>query len=171
MCIDIANIHLHTFFVPFLFMHFCTRCKFLLFSMPARTVDSMIVKWLYGLVWSVVCYFNILCLLLARLEAQCCGGGWRWRVVGIGMNEKRIFVYVRIFKVWWWFGVWEGSNRMICRWWWRSDMLCNRILIEVDKLAEHSGMMKLRSSCILCTQQQIHIYDAYSTSFFIASVG
>lgn len=48
--------------------------------MLARTTlfDSLMVKWLYGLVWSVVCYFNFLCLLLTSLTA----------VVGVERMER-----------------------------------------------------------------------------------
>lgn len=63
MCSNIANIHLQNRFFP---VHSCTRCSFFIFS-AARAHDSLMVKWLYGLVWSVVCYFNFLCLLLTSL--------------------------------------------------------------------------------------------------------
>lgn len=62
-----SHVHQHRQYSPTQlfsrFLHFCTRCKFIL--APSSTLfDSLMVKWLYGLVWSVVCYFNFLCLFL-----------------------------------------------------------------------------------------------------------
>lgn len=76
MCIYIANIHLHNFFFHATVLFLCAILHSLqiysFFPLPARTTlfDSLMVKWLYGLVWSVVCYFNFLCLLLTALGAD-----------------------------------------------------------------------------------------------------
>lgn len=92
MCINIANIRLHNFFFSFRFflppMQIYTFC-------PARPTlfDSLMVKWLYGLVWSVVCYFNFLCLLLAA-AGWCCGDG---RTSGEG--KKCILFMCGIFSM------------------------------------------------------------------------
>lgn len=63
MCINIANIRLHFFYVSLFSCIFALHAFFL----SRALFDSLIVKWLYGLVWSVVCYFNFLCLLLTAL--------------------------------------------------------------------------------------------------------
>lgn len=69
-----SHVHQHRQYSPthFLFQSFFSCISALHAFFPRVLFDSLMVKWLYGLVWSVVCYFNFLCLLLTAL-GWCCG--------------------------------------------------------------------------------------------------
>lgn len=93
-----SHVHQHRQYSPtqlFFFISLFSAPDANLYFCPARPTlfDSLMVKWLYGLVWSVVCYFNFLCLLLAA-AGWCCGDG---RTSGEG--KKCILFMCGIFSM------------------------------------------------------------------------
>ena len=72
MCINITDIRLQIFYFIYFVCIFAFDANFYIFMPAHRTLDSLMVKWLYGLVWSVLCCFNFSYLLLSALR-WCCG--------------------------------------------------------------------------------------------------